>query len=148
MLALLGEEVDWLEIEDLGRRIARLRGSQHRARPVLEAVLEDHTLLEQREAWLRSSAARPVGDLEALSGLAHQAAQCARALWDGDMAAAADLWDAQSQAISGRTGRDLLNYADELAVSEASAFAAIGHALRLMLVDDAALAGLEARAPR
>lgn len=147
ILALLGEEVDSLEIQDLSRRISRVRGTHHRARPVLEGVLEDSTLLEQREEWLRSSPLRSSQDLEALSGLAHQAAQCARALWDGDMAAAADLWDAQSHTMLGRAGCDLRAYADELMACEAPAFASLGRALRLMLADDAALAGIDARAP-
>lgn len=147
VVALLEDDADPLEIADVQRRLARVRGSQHRARALIEQVLEDDRLTEQREQWLRSNGARPAADLEALSALAHQAAQCARALWDGDMAAAADLWDAQSHTVCGLVGRDLQSYADELGALEVPVYARVGRALRYLLEDDAALAGLRTRGP-
>ncbi len=145
VLVLLEDDVDAFELDDLRRRLARLRGSQHRARTIIEQVLRDPHLAEQRDIWMRSASARPVGDHEALSALAHQAAQCARTLWDGDMASAADLWDNQSQAVGGRIGRDLLDYADELSAGASPAYSSVGRALRLLLEEDAALAGLPSR---
>lgn len=142
ILALLDEDTDELELADVRRRLARVRSSQHRARTIIEQVLHDEHLHDQRDHWLRMGSTRSPGDLETLAGIARQAAQCARALWEGDMAAAADLWDAQSQAVCGVDGQELSAFADELLTLELSAYVSIGRALRLLLEDDATLAGL------
>ena len=73
------------------------------------------------------------------------AAQCARALNEGDVAAAADLWDAQSQDLLGAPGVGLQSFAAELSEADQPIFKTVGRALSLMLEDDLALAGLEAR---
>jgi hypothetical protein len=139
---LLEGSVDALERRQMLSRLARVKGAQPGARALVERALRDVELHEQTSAW--SSVAPPgsAADLDALSMFAGRASQCARALSDGDVASAADLWDAQRADLDGGAGAALQAFASELAASELRVISALGRALGILLEDDMVLTRL------
>lgn len=126
----------------------RLNGASvesHRlTRATLEGVLSDPTLTDQMQRWRRSFAPLHGDELHTLKSFGQLAERCARALAEGDMASAADLWDAQSAYLRGPEGRTLGALCDELEQVQLPAYARAAGALRLLLEDDEALATLTA----
>lgn len=141
---LLGGATDALERAQLRRRLGKIRGGQLRVRELVERVLLESAADETLEAWRSSLASTRVDDLHVLHEVAQQAGQCARALYEGDMASAADLWDAQRRDFAGSVGFALRGVAVELIHTRSPQLAALGQALSLLLDDDLALAGLGA----
>lgn len=122
----------------------RTTGSEtyRRARLRLSTAFEDPQLGEQLQRWMRGLAPLHDHELTVLGRLAALARRCARALQNGDMAAAADLWDEQWALIQSDNGRGLLLLAEQLERTDMAAIAAAGGVLKLMLDDDSALAAV------
>lgn len=141
LVALLDEHSSPAEFQLWTRRLHRLRGSLHRARPWVERALAQPDLVSARSRHRQALGGKAERAL--LSTLGDQSARCAEALSDGDMASAADLWNTPI-SIDAEEWRSLARFARELEAL-GGPLADIGRGLTCLVEDDLALESLTDR---